>query len=154
MEVRKAGDFGFHHQRFNLPVQCKVSSSTGAVEVSLAKPFDLDLSNELADPLASTRLLCLEPNAGCRLGQHDFSKVTVQVFKLRFPLEAQNHRVLALPIFGNGGVELRQLLQTCQLVDHKPCSLLSVLGLVQETQNEQIDPQTLKRTKGFAFRRK
>src|ERR1051326_1583873 len=130
MEVRKAGDFRLHHQRFNLAVQGKVSSSTGAVEVSLAKPFDLDLSNELAYPLASTRLLCLEPNAGCWLRQHDFSKVTVQVFQLGLPLEAQNHRVLALPIFGNGGVELGELLQTCQLVYHKPCSLLPVLRLV------------------------
>ena len=59
VEVRESGDFGLHHQRFNLPVQGEVSTSTGAVEVGLAKPFDLDLSDELADPLASTRLLCL-----------------------------------------------------------------------------------------------
>src|SRR5208283_4648495 len=132
VEIRKARDFGLHHQRFNLTVQGKVSSGTGAVEVSLAKPFDFNLPNELADPLASARLFCLEPNAGCWLGQHDLSEVTVQVFQLRLPLETQNHRVLALPIFGNSRMELGELLQACQLVDHKPCALLSVLRLVQK----------------------
>src|SRR5579885_3035322 len=127
MEVGEAGDFGLHHQRFNLTVQGKVSSGTGAVEVSFAKPFDFDLSDELAYPLASTRLLGLEPNAGCRLGQHDLSKVTVQVFQLRLTLEAQNHRIVALSIFRNRSMELREFLQTCQLVDHKPSPLLSVL---------------------------
>ena len=98
--------------------------------MGLAKPFDLDFSDELADPLASTRLLCLEPDTRCWLGQHDLSEVTVQVFQLRLTLETQNHRILALPIFGNGGMELGELLQTCQLVDHEPCPLLSVLRLV------------------------
>ena len=36
MEVRQSGDFGLHHQQFNLPVQREISSSAGVVEVGLA----------------------------------------------------------------------------------------------------------------------
>jgi hypothetical protein len=37
--------------------------------------------------------------------------MAVQVFKLGFPLESQHDGIAALAGFGDGGVELRQLLQ-------------------------------------------
>src|ERR1039458_983258 len=80
MEIRESGDFGLHYQRFNLPVQREVPSSSGAVEVGLAESLDLDLPNELADPLSRSWLLGLQPNAGCRLGQHDLSQMAGEVF--------------------------------------------------------------------------
>src|ERR1035441_7866345 len=107
MEIRESGDFGLHYKRLNLPVQREVPPGAGAVEVSFAQSLDLDFPNELADPLASGRLLGLQPNAGCRLGQHDLSQVAVEVFQLGLTLETQNYWILALPIFCNGRMELR-----------------------------------------------
>ena len=66
--------------------------------------------------------------------------VAVEVFQLSLTLETKNHRIVTLPIFRDGGMELREFLQARQLIDHEPCSLLTFLGLVQETQDEQVDP--------------
>ena len=140
MKIRESGDFGLHHKWLNLPVQREVPPRARTVEVSLTQPLDLNLPNELADPLSRGRLLRLQPNAGCRLGQHDLSQMAVEVFQLGLALETQNDRILALAIFCNGRVELRQLLQTRQLIDHEPCPLLAILRFVQEAQDQQVDP--------------
>ena len=43
-------------------------------------------------------------------------------------LEAEHERILALPVLGDSGMELRQLLQARQLVDHEPYRLLGLVG--------------------------
>ena len=87
MEIRESRDFGLHHKWLNLPIQPEVPPSAGTVEVGFTQSLDLNLPNEFADPLSRSRLLGLQPNAGCWLGQHDLSQMAVEVFQLRFALE-------------------------------------------------------------------
>jgi hypothetical protein len=77
--------------------------------------------------------------------------VAVNHFKLSFALETQHERIFRLSIFRDRRVELRQTLQTRQLVQHKPDRVLAFLGFVQQAQNEKIDPQTMERAQRFAL---
>ena len=53
--------------------------------------------------------------------------MAVDDLKLGLTLEAEHKRILALAVLGDGRMELRELLQTRQLVDHKPDRLLTWL---------------------------
>ena len=73
--------------------------------------------------------------------------------KLGLALEAKHQRVLRFSVFGDGGMELRQTLQTGQLVQHKPDRMLALFRLIQETQNEQVNPEAMQGTQGLALAR-
>jgi hypothetical protein len=61
--------------------------------------------------------------------------------KLRLALETEHKRILVLAVLGDGGMELWELLQTRQLVDHEPDGLLSGLRRCEQAHHEQGDPQ-------------
>src|SRR6266702_3448472 len=77
--------------------------------------------------------------------------MTVDHLKLRLALKAKDERVLCLSVLCDRSMQLRQTLQTRQLVQHEPDGMLALFRLVQETQYEQINPEAMKRTQGLAF---
>jgi hypothetical protein len=108
--------------------------------VGFAQPFDLNLADKLTHPLTGLRLFGGEPDARRGLRQHDLGEMPVQILKLGLALEAQHHRIAALAGLGDGGVKLRQLLQARQLVDDKPHPPLRLRRLIQQPQNQPINP--------------
>src|SRR5581483_5433716 len=100
-------------------------------------------ANEFAHPVARFWFLRSEPDTCCGLRQHHLGQMAVQVLKLGLALEAKHDRIPAFASFADGRVELGQLLQARQFVDHKPHAPLSLSRLVQETYNKPINPQTL-----------
>src|SRR5271154_5913968 len=77
--------------------------------------------------------------------------MTVDHLKLGLTLKAKNERVLRLSVFCDRSMQLRQTLQTRQLVQHEPDRMLALFRFIQETQYEQVNPETMKRTQGLAF---
>ena len=125
--VVQAADLGAHDQRLDLAVHSEVLAGTRAVELCLLQPLDLDFTDGFGDPFRRLRLGRLHEDFGSGLGEHDLRQMTIDHLKLGLALESKHERVLALPVLGDGGVELRELLQAGQLVDHKPYRLLSRL---------------------------
>ena len=151
MPVGQAGDFRVHHQRLDLALQREVFARAGAVEVGLPQPLDLDFADGVRHPLGGLWLRGFQEDFGGRLREHHLGHVAVDELKLGLALEAKHKRVLRFPVLGDGGVELRQALQAGQLVQHKPDRVLAFLRFIQETQNQQVNPQTMQRTQCLAL---
>ena len=124
VQILQTADLRVENQGLGLPVEGEVSAASGAVEVRLFHPLDLDFSDGAADPFGGIRFGCLEKDFGRRLREHDLGQVAVDDFQLRFALEAEHDRIARLAVLRDGGMELRQLLQAGQLVEHKPDRVL------------------------------
>ena len=70
-----------------------------------------------------------------------------------FALKSENERVLGFPVFGDGGMELRQPLQAGKLVQNEPYRSLIVLRRGQQPHNEQVDPKAMQRPQRLALGR-
>jgi hypothetical protein len=78
--------------------------------------------------------------------------VTIDDLKLGLALEAKYKRILALPILCYGRMELGQPLQASEFVEDKPYRFLLGPWGVELAKHKQVDPKTVKRTKGFTLR--
>ena len=128
VQVLQPADFGVKNQRLGLPVEREVSAATAAVEVRFLHALDLHFADGAAHPLGGIRLRRFEEDLRGGLREHDLGEVAVDDFQLRLALETENDRVARFAILGDGGVQLRQLLQAGQLVEHKPDRTLSGVG--------------------------
>src|ERR1700737_4382192 len=77
--------------------------------------------------------------------------MTVDHLKLGLALKAKDERVLRLSVLRDRSMQLRQTLQTRQLVQHEPDGMLTLFRFIQETQYKQINPEAMKRTQGLTF---
>ncbi len=140
VQVCEAGDFGLQNQRLNLPVNGEIPTCPCTVEVCLAQPFNLYLADELADPLSGVWFFGCKPNAGRWLRQHDLGQMPVTGTQPVPCLEAKHDWILPLAPFGDRRVKLRQLLQTSQLVNQEPDTLLPLRRLIQQAQYQPVYP--------------
>ena len=118
--------------------------------MGLAQPLDLNLADSFADPFRSPRLGGAEEDFRGGLREHGLGIFPVAGLHLAASLKAKDDRVLRFAILGDGGMKLRQPLQAGQLVDDEPDRFLVRHGLVQEAQNERVNPQTDERAKRLA----
>src|ERR1700677_3753479 len=77
--------------------------------------------------------------------------MTVDHLKLGLTLKAKDERVLRLSVLCDRGMQLRQTLQTRQLVQYEPDGMLALFRLIQETQYKQINPEAMKGSPGLPF---
>ena len=119
----------------------------------LPNPLDFNLADCLADPFRCLRLRGAKEDFRCRLRQHGLCIFAVTRLHLAASLEPKNDRILRFPVLGDGRVKLRETLQAGQLIDDKPDRLLIGHRLIQEPQNQRIDPQADERAQCFAHRR-
>ena len=61
---------------------------------------------------------------GGRLREHDLGEVAVDDFQLRLALESEHDWIARFAVLRDGGMQLRQLLQAGQLIEHKPDRVL------------------------------
>src|SRR6202034_2200554 len=87
------------------------------------------------------------------LREHDFGKVSVYDLQLGLSLKSENERVLGFPVFGDGGMELREPLQAGKLVQNEPYGSLFVLRRGQQPHDEQVDPKAMQRPQRLALGR-
>jgi hypothetical protein len=99
--------------------------------VSLPQPLDLNLADSFADPFRSPRLGGAEEDLRGWLREHGLGVFAVTRLHLTATLKAQDDGILRFPILGDGGMKLRQPLQSGQLVDDEPDRFLVRHGLVQ-----------------------
>src|SRR3984885_1381980 len=123
-----------------------------SVEFGLLETLNLDLTDGFGDPLGCFRLGRLHKDFGRGLRKHDLCQMPIDHFKLGLALESQHKRVLTLAILGNSSVELRELLEAGQLVDHKPDLALSGLGSAEKPHHKQVDPKRVQGSERFALR--
>src|SRR2546428_2915724 len=123
----EAADLTRHHERLDLALQTVSLLVLFAFRSALSQSLDFDLTRRLRDPLGRMRLARAEEDLRGRLRQHGFRVVSVPSFELAAPLEAQDDRIVRLSVFGDGGMELRQPLQTRQFIEHEPHRTLTRL---------------------------
>ncbi len=88
--------------------------------VLLVSAVLMGAADGIGNPLRGARLGGLKKQLGCGLRKHGLGILAVAFFKLAAPLKTHYNRVPILAVFRDGGVELRQLVEACQLVQHKP----------------------------------
>ena len=106
----------------------------------LPQPLDLNFADGVRHPFGGLGLRDFQEYLGGRLRQHDLGQMTVDHLKLGLALKAKDERVLRLSVLCDRSMELRQTLQTRQLVQHKPDRMLALFRLIQETQYKQVNP--------------
>src|ERR1035441_6936998 len=149
-KIVKTGNLRWQNERLGLPVEREVSSRARALVMGFAQPLDLNLADSFADPFRSPWLGGAEEDFRSGLREHGLGIFPVAGLHLATSLKAKDDRVLRLAILGDGGMKLRQPLQAGQLVDDEPDRFLVRHGLVQEAQNERVNPQTDERAKRLA----
>src|SRR5207249_7835412 len=70
--------------------------------------------------------------------------MAVPRFELAPALECEDDRSIRLPIFGHGGVELRQALQAGELVEDEPHRAMTGLATIHQPE-EHVEPETRER---------
>ena len=117
-----------------------MSPRAATVEMRLAQSLDLNLADGFADPFRGPRLRGPKEDFRSGLREHGLGILAVPGFHLAATLEAENHRILRFSVLGYRGMKLRQALQAGQFVDDKPDWFLVRHRLVQEAQNQGVDP--------------
>src|SRR5260370_37437847 len=108
--------------------------------MGFAQPLNLNLADRLADSVGSPRFGSSEENLGGGLREHGLGVLTVASLHLAPSLKAKNDWILRFAILRDGRMKLRQPLQAGQLVDDEPDRFLVRHRLVQEAQNEPVNP--------------
>jgi hypothetical protein len=116
-------------------------------------PLHLNFADGVRHPLGCFRLRGFQEDFRCRLREHHLGDMSIDVLQLGLPLKAENERILAFSVLGNGGVKLTESLQACEFVEHKPHRCLVLLGCTEEPQDEPVDPEAVKRLESVPLRR-
>ena len=62
-------------------------------------------------------------------------------FKLAAPLESEDNRIVRLPVFGDGGMELRQPWRAREFVEDEPHRPMTRLATVHQPQDQHVKPE-------------
>ena len=138
---RQATDLARHHERLDLPLQPERLLAATPVRSAFPEPFDFDVADGLGDPLGGARLRRPEEDLGRGLRQHRFGVVAVPGLELTAALEPEHDGVVGLAVLGDRGVQLRQALETRQLVEDEPRASGMGLALVHQAQDERVEPE-------------
>lgn len=143
-EVDETADLAGHHKRLDLPLQAigrgRAGLSPRTTRAAFDQSLDLDAADHVGDPVSGVRLTGAQEDLRRGLRQHHFGVVTVARLELAPALEAEDHGIVRFPVFRDRGVQLGQLLEARELIEHKPHGPRMGLALVHEPQHEQVQP--------------
>ena len=135
-----------HDERLGRDLKGVLLSATNQTPTArLLQTLKLHLSDRIGNPLCRVRLGGLEEYLCRGLREDDFGILAVTLFELAPALESEHNRVAGFAALRDDSMELRQLVQTGQFVQHKPHRLCRVHAGRQHAENQHIEPYAMQR---------
>ena len=116
----------------------------------LPHPLDLQFADRVRDPLRRSRLARAQKDFRRGLRQHGFRFVPVARLQLAAALEAQHHRIVRFAVLRDRRVQLRQLLQARQFVQHEPRGRIAGSPWFISRSTSSVQPQARQRQQPLA----